>query len=319
MFHQLLSPVGESLLLSFLVAAVPIVAVLILLGIARRPAWEASLTGLAAAVLIATTVWKMPAGLALNAAAAGAAFATWPVMWIVFNALVLYNVAVVSGRFDAFRRWVLDQLPNDRRIVLVVIGFCFGALLEGTAGFGTPVAITSALLISLGFEPLDAIVYTLIFNTAPVAFGALGAPVTTLGAVTGLSDHTLGAMIGRQLPFIAIILPFYAIGVFGGVRSIKTLWPVLFVSGVSFALAQFVTSNFIGYELTDVVSSLGSLLATIVFLRLWKPAAQPEFALPAVSALPDHNPERTDIPTWQGWLPWLLLSLVVIVWTTLKL
>jgi lactate permease len=320
MFHQLLTPVGGSLLLSFVVAAVPIAAVLVLLGIVRRPAWEASLTGLALAVVIATTVWKMPTGLALNAAAAGATFALWPVMWIVFNALVLYNIAVVSGRFDAFRRWAISHLPNDCRIVLVVIGFCFGALLEGTAGFGTPVAITSALLVSLGFKPLDAIVYTLLFNTAPVAFGALGAPVTTLGAVTGLSEHTLGAMIGRQLPFIAILLPFYAIGVFGGLRSIKALWPVLSISGLSFALAQFVASNFIGYELTDVISSLGSLLATIVFLRFWKPAVQPEFALPAVSAArQEHDPERAKIPAWQGWLPWILLSAVVIVWTMLKL
>ena len=141
-------------------------------------------------------------------------------MWIVVNALLLYNIAVESKRFDAFRAWVLNHLPNDRRVVLVVIGFCFGALLEGIAGFGTPVAITSSLLILVGFPALEALVFTLIFNTAPVAFGALGVPVTTLGAVTGLPAGTLGAMIGRQLPFIALLLPFYVMGLYGGMRSL---------------------------------------------------------------------------------------------------
>ena len=156
-------------------------------------------------------------------------------MWIVVNALLLYNIAVRSGRFDAFRAWVIDHLPNDRRVVLVVIGFCFGALLEGVAGFGTPVAITSSLLILVGFPPLEALVFVLIFNTAPVAFGALGVPVTVLGAVTGLPAAALGAMIGRQLPFMALILPFYVMALYGGLRSVRALWPVLLVAGGSFA------------------------------------------------------------------------------------
>src|ERR1700712_2264710 len=146
-------------------------------------------------------------------------------MWIVFNALLLYNIAVASGRFDAFRDWVLDHLPNDRRIVLVVIGFCFGCLLEGISGFGTPIAITSALLIGLGFPALEALTFTLIFNTAPVAFGALGVPITVLGAVTSLPASTLGAMVGRQLPFFAFLLPFYVVGIYGGIRSVGKLFP----------------------------------------------------------------------------------------------
>ena len=158
-------------------------------------------------------------------------------MWIVVNALLLYNIAVESKRFDAFRAWVLNHLPNDRRVVLVVIGFCFGALLEGIAGFGTPVAITSSLLIMVGFPALEALVFTLIFDTAPVAFGALGVPVTTLGAVTGLPAGTLGAMIGRQLPFIALLLPFYVIGVWREAFAAGA-WPVLLVAGGSFALAS---------------------------------------------------------------------------------
>jgi lactate permease len=312
MFHQLLTPVGDNLLLSFIVAAVPIAVVLALLGVARRPAWQASAAGLVVALIIAVTLWKLPAGLALDSVAAGAVFAVWPIMWIVFSALVLYNVAVVSGRFDAFRRWVITHLPNDRRVVLVVIGFCFGALLEGIAGFGTPVAITSALLIALGFQPLEALTYTLIFDTAPVAFGALGVPVTTLGAVTGLHDKALGAMIGRQLPFIAMMLPFYVLGIYGGLRSLKALWPVLLVAGGSFALTQFVTSNFIGYELTDVMSSLVSLLVTVAFLKVWRPAHDPEFAFVAAPDLV----EGPQCPAWQGWLPWIVVSLTVILWTT---
>src|SRR3954451_9358327 len=240
MFHQLLTPVAGSLPLSFVVAALPIVTVLMMLGVLRRPAWQASLGGLIVAMLVATLVWQFPIGLALNSGAAGAVFALWPVMWIVVNALLLYNIAVISGRFDAFRDWVLEHLPDDRRIVLVVIGFCFGCLLEGISGFGTPVALNSALLILVGYPPLEALTYTLIFNTAPVAFGALGAPVTVLGQVTGLPAAQLGAMIGRQLPFLALLLPFYVIALYGGLRSVQALWPVLLVSGASFAAGQFV-------------------------------------------------------------------------------
>ena len=218
MFHQLLTPIAGNLGLSFGAAALPIVAVLGLLGGLRRPAWLASLGGVIVGFAVAIGGWRFPPALALDAFAAGFAFAIWPVMWIVFNALLLYNIAVVTGRFDAFRSWLLRHLPDDRRVVLVVIGFCFGALLEGIAGFGTPVAITSALLILLGFRGEDALAYTLVFNTAPVAFGALGAPITTLAAVTHLPDATLGAMIGRQLPFISFLLPFYVVALYGGRR-----------------------------------------------------------------------------------------------------
>ena len=254
----------------------------------------------------------MPLGLALNSVANGAVFALWPVMWIVVNALLLYNVAVKSGRFEAFRVWVIKHLPNDRRVVLVVIGFCFGALLEGVAGFGTPVAITSSLLILVGFPPLEALVFVLIFNTAPVAFGALGVPVTVLGAVTGLPAATLGAMIGRQLPFIALILPFYVMALYGGWRSVRALWPVLLVAGGSFASSQFVSSNYLDYALTDVLASLGSLFATLLFLQVWRPAPDPEFA---ISAMCSRTRATAAVAAWQGWLPWLIVSGVVILWT----
>src|ERR1700689_5184118 len=177
MFHQILTPVAGSLLLSIIVAALPIATALVALGVLRRPAWQASLAGLIVGLIIAVLFWQFPAGLALASVAAGSVFALWPVMWLVFNALLLYNIAVISGRFDAFRDWVIKHLPNDRRVVLIAIGFCFGALLQGIAGFGAPVAITSSLLIICGFPALEALVFVLIFNTTPVAFGALGAPV----------------------------------------------------------------------------------------------------------------------------------------------
>ena len=312
MFAQPLTPVAGLLLPSFVVAALPIVAVLACLGVLRRPAWQASLAGLITGLVIAVGVWRFPPGLALDSIANGMTFAVWPVMWIVFNALLLYNVAVQSGRFDAFRDWVLDHLPNDRRVVLVVIGFCFGALLEGIAGFGTPVAITSSLLIMIGFPALEALVYTLIFNTAPVAFGALGVPITVLGAVTHLAPASLGAMVGRQLPFFALLLPFYVIGVYGGVRSLRALWPVLLVAGASFGVTQFVCSNFINYSLTDVLSSLGSLVVTLLFLRLWHPVPDAEFAVGAMQTR--RQTERRA--TWEPWLPWIVVSAVVIAWTT---
>jgi lactate permease len=314
MFHQLVTPVGGNLVWSCLVASIPIVAVLVLLGVFRRPAWQASSAGLATALVLAIYVWRLPAGNALSSVCAGATFALIPVMWIVFNALVLYNVTVVSGRFQNFRDWMLDHLPNDRRVVLVVIGFCFGCLLEGIAGFGTPVAITSALLIALGFPALDAVVFTLIFNTAPVAFGALGAPVTTLGAVTQLSDTTLGAMIGRQLPFFALLLPFYAVGLYGGARAIRGVWPVLLIAGASFASGQFIASNYLGFALTDVISSAFSLIVTIAFLKLWRCEPDPQFSL-AATALPRAS---HSVAPAAGWIPWIILAATVVVWIHLE-
>jgi len=317
MFHQLLTPVGDSLALSFLVAILPIATVLILLGVVRRPAWQAALAGLVVGLIIAIAVWGLPAQIAFAAASNGAVFALWPVMWIVITALFVYNIAVSSGRFDAFRAWIVKHLPNDRRIVLIVIAFCFGALLEGIAGFGTPVAITSSLLILCGFPALEAIVFVLIFNTTPVAFGALGTPVTVLGAVTGLPAHELGQMIGRQLPIMAVILPFYVMALYGGWRSIRSLWPVLGVAGLSFGLAQFAVSNFIDYTLTDVLAALVSLAVTLIFLQVWRPAPDPQFTIDHKSA-EAPNPAFKNVPAWQGWMPWLVVTVVVILWTYFK-
>ena len=316
MFHQLLTPVGDSLALSALVALLPIATVLVVLGVLRRPAWQAALLGLLVALSIAVTLWHMPANLAIASALNGAIFALWPVMWIVVNALLLYNIAVASGRFDAFREWVITRLPNDRRVILIVIGFCFGALLEGIAGFGTPVAITASLLIMVGFSAFDALVFVLIFDTTPVAFGALGAPVTVLAAVTGLPAPALGAMIGRQLPFMAAFLPFYVMVLYGGFRSIRTLWPMLLIAGLSFGVAQFAGSNYLDYTLTDVFAALGSLIVTVLFLQVWRPAEDAEFRIDrAVGVSPTIS---RAISPWQGWTPWVLVSATVILWTTFK-
>lgn len=349
MFHQLLQPVADNLFLSFLVGIIPILVVLVLLGVIRRPAWQAALAGLVVGLIIAVTVWQMPIGLAANSTLNGFVFALLPVMWIVWNAMWLYNVAVRSGKFDLFRRWMIFNVPPDKRILLLVVGFCFGALLEGVAGFGTPVAIGSALLIALGFPALEAVTLTLMFNTTPVAFGALGAPVVTLAAVTGLPVGTLGAMIGRQLPFFGLILPFYAMIFFTGFRSLRTIWPVALVAGVSFAFTQFFVSNFISYALPDVLASLVSLICVILFVRVWKPRDMDQYqttfstaSLPARSMAGHGHQARTidapaigerDIPVpgssdpsetegkpttgeaVRAWLPWVLVSVVVIIWT----
>src|SRR6266516_1345622 len=265
MFHQILSAVAGNLFLSFLVGLIPIAVVLIMLGILRRPAWQTALAGLVIGLIFAIGVWQMPVGLAASSTLNGMIFAILPVMWIVWNAMWLYNIAVRSGKFELFCRWMVFNVPADKRILLILIGFCFGAFMEGIAGFGAPVAIGSALLIALGFPALEAITLTLIFNTAPVAFGALGTPITTLGAVTHLPVTSLSAMIGRQLPFFSLFLPFYALLIFAGFRSLRTAWPVALVAGVSFALTQFAVSNFFGPELPDVLAALISLIFVICF------------------------------------------------------
>ncbi len=342
MFHQILEPVAGNLFLSFLVGLIPIAVVLVLMGVFRRPAWQAALAGLIAGLIIAMTVWGMPAEFAATSTLNGMGFALLPVMWIVWNAMWLYNIAVRSGKFELFRRWMVYNVPADKRILLILIGFCFGALMEGIAGFGTPVAIGSALLIALGFPALEAITLTLIFNTAPVAFGALGTPITTLGAVTHLPVTSLSAMIGRQLPFFSLLLPFYALIIFAGFRSLRTTWPVALVAGASFALTQFVVSNFVSYQLPDVLASLVSLICVIGFVQVWKPRDIEQYraqfegtrlSTEAPTAIDEEGvpvpvPGSPDPPTERGkpnvgeailaWTPWVLVSAVVIVWTFLN-
>jgi L-lactate transport len=340
MFHQILIPVAGNLFLSLVVGFIPIIVVLVLLGVVRRPAWQAALAGLVVALLIAIFVWGTPVNIAASATLNGIVFALLPVMWIVWNAMWLYNVAVRSGKFELFRRWMIYNVPPDKRILMLIIGFSFGALMEGVAGFGTPVAIGSALLIALGFPVIEAVTITLIFNTTPVAFGALGAPIITLASVTGIKDTLLGAMIGRQLPFFALILPFYALVFYAGFRSLRTVWPVALVAGVSFAVTQFLVSNFVSIQLPDVLAALVSLICVIIFVQFWRPrdideyrasfAAEAPAAVTGGSSIGEErvpipeelNPERGARPSASeavlAWLPWVLVSAVVIAWTYLK-
>ncbi len=316
MFQQLLTPVAGNLFLSFLVGIIPIIVVLVLLGIVRRPAWQAALAGLIIGLIIAIAVWQMPINLAANSTLNGMAFALVPVMWIVWNAMWLYNIAVRSGKFELFRRWMVYNVPADRRILLLIIGFSFGALMEGVAGFGTPVAIGSALLIALGFDVVDAVTLTLIFNTTPVAFGALGVPIVTLHAVTNLNTAQLSAMVGRQLPIFGLFLPFYAMVIFTGFRSLRTVWPAALVAGLSFSITQFTVSNFVGPELPDVLAALVSLICVIVFVQFWKPSDSEQYRVTLDTAEGHGRPSATEAVL--AWLPWLLVSAIVIAWTFLK-
>lgn len=335
MFNQILEPVGGNLFLSFLVGFIPILVVLVLLGIVRRPAWQAALAGLIVALIIAIAIWQMPVNLAATSTLNGVAFALVPVMWIVWNAMWLYNIAVRSGKFEHFRRWMVYNVPPDKRILLLIIGFSFGALLEGIAGFGTPVAIGSALLIALGFPVLEAVTLTLIFNTTPVAFGALGVPIVTLASVTGLKATLLSAMVGRQLPIFALFLPFYAMVVFTGIRSLRTVWPAALVAGLSFALTQFTISNFVGPELPDVLAALVSLICVILFVQVWKPRDMEQYRVTFTPAepvstgasaigergvpVPAEGEGRPSLgQSVLAWLPWVLVSVIVIIWTFAK-
>ena len=251
MFHQLLTPIGNSLLPSFLVAALPILVVLVLLGWARRPAWQASLAGLIVGLLVAIFGWQFPVGLAINTVVAGAVFALWPIMWIVVTRDPAVQHRATLGPLRGVSH-VDDRQPAERPAhrARPWSASRSARLLEGISGFGTPVAITSSLLILLGFPTLEALTFTLIFDTAPVAFGALGVPVTVLAAVTHLPADSLAQMIGRQLPFFALLLPFYVITVYAGFRNMLRIWPVLLVAGGSFAATQFVASNYLNYSLT---------------------------------------------------------------------
>ncbi|MCF8565074.1 L-lactate permease [Alicyclobacillus tolerans] len=322
MFHQILTPVAGSTFLSFLVGMIPIAVVLVLLGIVRAPAWISALSGLVIGFIIALAFWKIPGGLAISSVVNGMVFALWPVMWIVFAAMWLYNLSQRTGAFDQFRKWMYHYATTDRRIQVLIIAFSFGALMEGIAGFGTPVAIASALLVGLGFPVLDAVVYCLIFDTAPVAFGALGVPIVTLGSVTGLHANALSAMVGRQLPIFAFILPFYVLLVMGGWRALRGAWPAALVGGLSYSVTQFLVSNYLGPALPDVLAALVSLICIVLFTRVWQPkdtANYQSFAHAETAAARESDVEAGGTGGWRGWVPWLTVTIVVIIWTFLKL
>ena len=268
-WQQLYSPLG-SLGLSALAAVVPIVFFFLALAVFRLKGHVAGSITLALSILVAIFAFQMPVDMAFAAAGYGFAYGLWPIAWIIVAAVFLYKLTVKSGQFEIIRSSVLS-ITDDQRLQVLLIGFCFGAFLEGAAGFGAPVAITAALLVGLGFNPLYAAGLCLIANTAPVAFGALGIPIIVAGQVTGIDAFKIGAMAGRQLPLLSLFVPFWLVFMMDGLRGVRETWPAALVAGLSFAITQYYTSNYIGPELPDITSALASLVSLTLFLKVWQP------------------------------------------------
>jgi lactate permease len=271
MYQQVYDPVGDSLGLTAIFAVLPVITLFVLLGGLRWAAHWAALTSLGVAIVVALSVYTMPLGQTLDSALLGAVFGLFPIMWIVWNAIWIYNMTEASGHFAVLRR-SFGRISTDQRIQAVIIAFCFGALLEALAGFGTPVAITAVMLIALGFQPLKAASVALVANTAPVAFGAIAIPIITLGEITGLPKEDLGAMVGRQTPALALFVPLILVGMVDGMRGVRQAWPAAIVGGLAFAIGQFACSNYISVELTDIVASLLSTGAIVALLQVWQPS-----------------------------------------------
>ncbi|MBM2618819.1 L-lactate permease [Actinoplanes sp. LDG1-06] len=296
-FQIVTDPVGDSVAVSALFAVLPLLTLFVLLGVLRMRAWLAGVISLAVALVVAVAVYAMPAGQALLSATEGAAFGFFPILWIVINAIWVYNLTVVSGHFDVLRR-SMERVSPDMRVQAVIVAFCFGALLEALAGFGTPVAVTVVMLMALGFRPIKAAAVALIANTAPVAFGALATPITTLGTVTAgaaddprLNTDTLGAMVGRQTPVLAVVVPLVLVAVIDGKRGVRQTWPVALVAGVVFAGAQFAASNYISVPLTDIIAALLAAAAVMLLLRGWRPVETPDLSARADTG---SSPGRAD-------------------------
>ena len=273
MYRQILDPVAHSLAWSSLAAALPLAALFLMLGVLRMRAWIAALLSLAVAIAVAVAVYGMPIGQAALAGTEGAVFGFFPILWIVINAIWVYQMTVQTGHFDVLRR-SFATVSDDPRIQAVIIAFSFGALLEALAGFGTPVAVTSVMLLALGFKPLKAAVLALVANTAPVAFGAMATPIITLAKVSGLSTDTLGAMVGRQTPILAVFVPLALVAIADGRRGLRETWPVALTGGLVFGLAQYATSNFVSVPLADVVASLLSAGALVLLVRIRRPQTE---------------------------------------------
>ncbi|MGN6754378.1 MAG: L-lactate permease [Intrasporangium sp.] len=320
MYRPVLDAVAGSLTLTALVAMLPLVVLFVMLGVLRISAWKASLVSLVVSVLVAIIAYSMPVGQAVLSGLEGAAFGFFPILWIVINAIWLYNMTVVTGHFDVLRR-SFARVSDDQRIQAVIIAFCFGALLEALAGFGTPVAITSVMLIALGFRPLKAAVVALVANTAPVAFGALAVPITTLASVSGIPEHTLAQMVGRQTPILGVFVPMALVYIIDRGRGVRATLPATLAAGLAFAIAQFATSNYLSTQLTDIVASLVGAAAVVLLLRVWRPAtpyiesAEPELGEretvqvsgraatkdeEVASGLPSARPGGTDHPIDAG-------------------
>ena len=304
MYHQVLAPLAGSLGWSALAASIPLLSLFALLGVVRMTAWKASLLSLAISLLVAVLIYPMPADQALLSAALGAAFGLFPILWIVINALWIYNMTVTTGHFDVLQR-SFSRVSSDRRIQAVIIAFCFGALLEALAGFGTPVAITTVMLLALGFRPLTSAVVALVANTAPVAYGALASPLITLASVTQLPLGQLGALTGRQTPLLAVFVPMVLIGIIDGFRGVRQTLPATLTCGISFAVVQFAAANYISVPLTDILAALVSAGLTVLLMRVWTPAGSHDSG-PA----PDTDPRAQVL---RAYAPYLIIIVVFVL------
>ena len=327
MYTQPLAPIAGSLALSALLAALPLLLLFLLLGVFKVKAWIASLIGVAASVVVAIVGWGMPAVLALSATAEGVFYGAFPIMWILLNAIWVYQLSVVTGWFEQLGQ-LIRSVSDDQRVLAILIAFCFGALMEALAGFGAPVAISAAMLLAAGMKPMKSAIVSLLANTAPVAFGAMGAPIIALsGAVSSthpeLGIHVLSQMAGRQTPFVAMIVPLVLVLLVDGRRGVRQTWPVALVAGVVFGAAQYVTSNFITVEITDVVASLLTIAVVLVMLQVWKPknsapldhAIETEEAVVLTSGKLDHYAEITATGAKRVWGAIAPYAIIVIIFS----
>jgi lactate permease len=321
MWNQVYNPFGNTAL-STIAAAVPVVTLLVLIASGKVKAHIAAIVALILANIIAIFVFTMPAGMSIRASLLGVVSGFFPIGWIVLNVIFLYRITVATGRFDLLQR-AIGGVTEDRRLQLLLIAFSFGAFFEGASGFGTPVAVTGAVLIGLGFSPLAASGLSLIANTAPVAYGALGTPIQGLATVTGLDPYTLGAMVGRQLPLFSLIVPFWVVWAFAGWKGMKDIWPAILVTGVSFAVPQFVISNYINPWIVDIGASLISMGCLILFLKVWQPRqlwlspalrGRDESASTMTPAKAMDKTPLTQAQLWSALLPWIIVCIVMLVW-----
>jgi lactate permease len=321
MWNQVYDPFGNPVL-STIAAAIPVITLLTLIASGKVKAPVAALIALAVAILVATAVFTMPLNLALRATVLGIVIGFFPIGWIILNVIFLYRLTVERGVFQILQT-TIGNVTADRRLQLLLIAFAFGAFFEGASGFGTPVAVTGAILIGLGFSPLAASGLSLIANTAPVAYGALGTPIQGLAQATGLDPYLLGAMVGRQLPFFSLIVPFWLIWVFAGFRGMLQVWPAVLLCGLSFAIPQFVVSNYINPWIVDIAASLISMGCLILFLRVWQPSeiwTSPALRTRDESAatMPPPAPVRVEKPStqqvWFALMPWIIVCVVLLIW-----
>ena len=310
---QVYDPLGN-LWLSSLIALIPIAFFFIALAVLRMKGHVAGTITVVLALAVAILFYQMPVPMALAAAGYGFFYGLWPIAWIIVTAVFLYKITVKTGQFDIIRSSVLS-ITEDQRLQMLLVGFAFGAFLEGAAGFGAPVAITAALLVGLGFNPLYAAGLCLIANTAPVAFGAMGIPITVAGQVTGLDPFHIGQMAGRQLPLLSVIVPFWLVAIMDGWRGIKDTYPAILVAGVSFAVTQFLTANYIGPELPDITSALVSLICLTLFLKVWKPKNIFRFAGQERKATDKAESTYSSGQIFKAWSPFIILTVMVTIWS----